>query len=251
MARRSANRVAADRAAEERRAAARTASRARAATEPLGRGRGEEVRLKLLKAAIDVFGRHGFDGASTRMLTRAAGVNLQAIPYYFGGKEGLYLAVADHIAELIAGRVGPLAARIAARSATSPAEARAALIELGETMAGVLVSEDAAHWARFIVAEQMEPTEAFERMFGRIMAPLLATARGLIGVMLHADPESEEVRLRAVALFGQVLVFRVARAAVLRALQWKDIGAREFDAIRGVVRRAVDAIAPGQDEAAP
>ena len=45
------------------------------------RHRGEDVRLKLLQAAIEVFGRHGFDGASTRMLSGAAGVNLQAIPY--------------------------------------------------------------------------------------------------------------------------------------------------------------------------
>src|SRR5579862_9588675 len=52
-----------------------------------------DLRLRLLEAAIDVFGRHGFDGASTRMLAKAAGVNLQAIPYHFGGKEGLYLAV--------------------------------------------------------------------------------------------------------------------------------------------------------------
>ena len=57
--------------------------------------RAEITREKLLSAALDVFGRYGFDGTSTRQLSEAAGVNLQAIPYYFGSKEGLYLAVLE------------------------------------------------------------------------------------------------------------------------------------------------------------
>lgn len=62
---------------------------------PSRRGnRGDVTREKLLSASVDVFGRYGFDGATTRMLADAAGVNLQAIPYYFGGKEGLYIATA-------------------------------------------------------------------------------------------------------------------------------------------------------------
>ena len=39
--------------------------------------RGDLTREKLLTASIDVFGRYGFDGATTRMLTDAAGVNQQ------------------------------------------------------------------------------------------------------------------------------------------------------------------------------
>src|SRR3546814_4183421 len=65
--------------------------------------RGDTTRQKLLRASIDVFGRHGFDGATTRTLADAAGVNLQAISYHFGGKDGLYVAAAEHIAAMIAG----------------------------------------------------------------------------------------------------------------------------------------------------
>src|SRR3546814_4367559 len=72
-----------------------------------GGDRGEETRQRLLDAAIDVFGRRGYEGASTRALAGAAGANLAAIPYHFGGKEGLYLAAATHIAEQIGGRMGP------------------------------------------------------------------------------------------------------------------------------------------------
>jgi len=219
-----------------------------------GRSRGEDVRLKLIEAAIEIFGRHGFEGASTRALSQRAGVNQQAIPYYFGGKSGLYLAVADHIAERLKALIGPVGARIGLRVAADhtpkagktleAAEARALLIELLETMAGVLVNEEAASWARFIVREQMEPTEAFERIYEKIMARLIEAARGLIAAIVREDPSSEAVRLRAVALIGQILVFRVAHAAVMRQLGWQKIGPRELDAIHTVIRRAVGAITP-------
>ena len=224
------------------------------AIETRGTAATEDVRLRLLAAAIEVFGRHGFDGASTRMLTSQAGVNQQAIPYYFGSKLGLYLAVADHITERLRSLVGPIGARIGLRLAAhhalkdgtplDAAEARALLSELLETMAGVLVNEEAAAWARFIIREQMEPTEAFERIYEKIMARLIEAARGLIAVIVHEDPSSEAVRLRAVALIGQILVFRVAHAAVMRQLSWDKIGPREFAAIREVIRHAVSAIAP-------
>jgi len=221
------------------------------------KNRGEDVRLRLLESAIEVFGRHGFDGSSTRMLSHAAGVNLQAIPYYFGGKEGLYLAAADHIAERLRTLVGPVGARIAARLAASgsgdrlaPPEARGLLNELLATMAGVLVNEESASWARFIVSEQMQPTAAFERIYEKIMARLIEAARGLIGTILGEDPASEPVRLRAVSLMGQILVFRVAHAAVMRQLGWAEIGTREFAAIRQTLEQAVAAIAPARGVAA-
>lgn len=219
-----------------------------------GKSRGEDVRLKLIEAAIEIFGRHGFEGASTRALAQRAGVNQQAIPYYFGGKSGLYLAVADHIAERLKALIGPIGMRIGLRIAAhhtrkdgktlEAAEARALLIELLETMARVLVDEEAASWARFIVREQMEPTEAFERIYEKIMARLIEAARGLIAVIVREDPSSEAVRLRAVALIGQILVFRVAHAAVMRQLGWEKIGPRELDAIHDVICRAVGAITP-------
>ena len=44
---------------------------------------------RILHAAEELFARHGFDGASLRQLTEAAGVNLAAVNYHFGCKEKL------------------------------------------------------------------------------------------------------------------------------------------------------------------
>lgn len=40
--------------------------------------------------ALKVFARDGFEGASTRDIARAAGVNHSLIPYHFGSKDGLW-----------------------------------------------------------------------------------------------------------------------------------------------------------------
>src|SRR5262245_2583263 len=53
----------------------------------------ETTRRRLLEAAELLFLEHGFDGTSLRMLTAAAGVNLAAVNYHFGGKEELFRAV--------------------------------------------------------------------------------------------------------------------------------------------------------------
>ena len=72
----------------------------------------DEPRQRLIEAGLDLFGKYSFDGASTRMLAERAEVNLAAIKYYFGGKEGLYLAVADEIVEQVDGLLGPQLAKI-------------------------------------------------------------------------------------------------------------------------------------------
>jgi AcrR family transcriptional regulator len=55
----------------------------------------ERSRQQLLDAAVVEFGAHGFSGARVNEIAQRAGVNKQLISYYFGGKEGLYRAVAD------------------------------------------------------------------------------------------------------------------------------------------------------------
>ena len=53
----------------------------------------ERSRQALLAAALDEFSLHGFAGARVADIARRAGVNKQLINYYFGSKEGLYLAL--------------------------------------------------------------------------------------------------------------------------------------------------------------
>src|SRR5262249_44897535 len=52
-----------------------------------------ETKSRLLGVAERLFAEQGFDGVSVRQLTAAAGVNLAAVNYHFGSKEGLLSAI--------------------------------------------------------------------------------------------------------------------------------------------------------------
>ena len=54
-----------------------------------------ETRELILRSALPVFAVKGFDGATTREIATAAGVNHGLIPYYFGTKVKLWEASVD------------------------------------------------------------------------------------------------------------------------------------------------------------
>ncbi|RIX85055.1 TetR/AcrR family transcriptional regulator [Acidovorax cavernicola] len=56
------------------------------------RSDGAEARHRLLHTALRLFAQKGFSKTSTREIAREAEVNISAISYYFGDKEGLYAA---------------------------------------------------------------------------------------------------------------------------------------------------------------
>ena len=56
-------------------------------------GPASDTKSRLLRVAERLFAEHGFDGVSVRQLTAAAGVNLAAVNYHFGSKEGLLAAI--------------------------------------------------------------------------------------------------------------------------------------------------------------
>lgn len=70
--------------------------------------RGEQAKLALLEAAIEIFGLNGPNSATTRQIAQRADQNIAAIAYYFGSKDGLYLAVAQHIADIIRDEFRPV-----------------------------------------------------------------------------------------------------------------------------------------------
>lgn len=51
------------------------------------------ARERLLSVAGELFAKHGRDGLSVRQITAAASVNLAAVNYHFGSKDGLFYEV--------------------------------------------------------------------------------------------------------------------------------------------------------------
>jgi TetR/AcrR family transcriptional regulator len=61
------------------------------------RGRPEESRAAILRAAVREFAEHGIAGARTDAIAQAAGVNKALLYYYFKDKERIYAEVLDQV----------------------------------------------------------------------------------------------------------------------------------------------------------
>jgi AcrR family transcriptional regulator len=197
--------------------------------------RGQSTRTSILEHAIGIFASRGFADVTTRELADAAGANQAAILYHFGGKEGLYLAVA----ELVADR-----ARVALQSVLSgadagtetdgrgaPAAAETLHVALRAlTMGFITMAADGAA-TEFIVREQAHPGPAFDILYRRYIGDMHARISALVAEATGRQAGDRTAIVDAHALIGMALSFAVARATVLRRLGVSRYSAREAEAI--------------------
>ena len=67
---------------------------------------GIESRARIVAAAVDVFGRHGFRGGTLQQVADAVGLTAGAITKLFGSKEQLLIAVLEHWGVLTTAVIG-------------------------------------------------------------------------------------------------------------------------------------------------
>ncbi|WP_168355751.1 CerR family C-terminal domain-containing protein [Sphingomonas gei] len=196
------------------------------------------IPATLLDTAIDQFGRLGFEGASTRGIARASGTAMSSITYHFGGKQGLYLAAAEHIAGSIRKLQGEPVARAVAMGQESSAAAAEALATILDSLAQMMLRPETEAWSRFIIREQQFPTEAFDILFAKAMQPILDAFVELIG-RVRPDLAGRDTVAMALLLFGQAMVLRAGRAAVCRALHVDQIDDETAALLRARLRANV------------
>jgi len=114
------------------------------------------TRARLLEAAGEAFAARGFHDASLRKICEAAGVNLGAVKYYFGGKEALYreLLVDSHL-EILSREEMP--------TLDNSPDAEHALARWIEWFLSVLLSRaQHPYLGRIMVREIVQPTEVLD-----------------------------------------------------------------------------------------
>lgn len=205
----------------------------------------DDTRRRLLEAGLELFSAHGYDGVTTRALAAHAQVNQSAIPYHFGGKEGVYLAVADSICTALHARLMPLLAQ--ADASEAPAQA------LPDLLAGLfrLGQADPINRQRFAIMmfEQQHPGRAFEQFDTRLFSPIIDTLTRLI-LTLNNDLDPIDARVQAHATLGLTSTFVSGRASIESrfgtdgrlteaTLRWIEDGIRRLanDLVTGMTTR--------------
>jgi AcrR family transcriptional regulator len=172
-----------------------------------------ETRTRILDAAEELFMQHGFEGASMRLLTAKAGVNLAAINYHFGSKHALIEAVFRR-------RLDPMnSARLAALEAIE-GEGRPADPEriirafVGESLRMIEDTKSGGrNFIRLLGRTYTEPAKAIRALIGQLYAPVMARYKAAFERALPHMPR-EEVVWRLHFMFGTLSYTLAATDAV-------------------------------------
>lgn len=207
--------------------------------------RGEVTRQRLLEVAIRIFAARGFDGARTRDIAEAAKTNLVSIAYYFGNKQGLYHAVARHVATRWAARQEPLI-RQAQTSMARPGITHRELVGILCTLLCdftrlILGDFLPDYYGKFVSQAASGPAREFS-VINRGLAPLRVTVAEAMAGLTGESATSPAIQVRALSMIGSCSLFRRDRPAVLRALKWKQIGAKEIKVIEKAIRANIQAM---------
>lgn len=212
--------------------------------------RGEQARQQLITAAIEVFGENGLQAATTRDIAQRAGQNIAAITYYFHSKEGLYLAVAQWIADFIQRAFRPLADEVG-HFLASPAEQqtperymtflRRGLLEFSHLM----TQAETLNLSKIMSREQLSPTDAYPVIHQQVIAPLHTMMTQLVAGYCGMQAEDTKTIIHTHALMGEVLSFRVARETIRLRANWQNIGDNEAQLISQVLAEHIELLLNG------
>lgn len=214
-------------------------------SDPAPSARGEAARRRILQAALRAFAEKGFKAATTREIALAAGVNLPALKYYFGGKQGLYLACAREIAGRYEAQMRP-AAGAAAEALARPLAPAAARVHL-KAVIGALTEQlmhdgDAGAWTAFTLREMADQGPAFDMLYAQVWAPGIELTAHLLARAQGEAAPGEAAKIQALTLISGLTAFSVARPVALRSMGWASVDAARLTMIRREIEAQVDRI---------
>lgn len=170
-----------------------------------------ETQTRILDAAEELFMQHGFGGASMRMLTAKAGVNLAAVNYHFGSKEGLYFAV---LQQLLSATFERFPLLDAARKGES-AEQRFTHA-VGNLLRRFAAPDHPTPLRDLIVRELANPTAALDRLLSEVARPQFMTMRALVTELLGPRAAERDVAAATFSIAGQCIFYLLGRPIIAR-----------------------------------
>lgn len=165
----------------------------------------ERSRARLLDAAMHEFAAKGYAGARVADIAARAGVNKQLISYYFGGKEGLFLALHKRWTDREDAFAAPdvpldeVVARYLHETNANPCPIRMMVWQSMSAGDGPELPDRDLPMMRHRrasgeLADDLDPGATLVALMGMVMAPVVvpAVARRMIG----AEPGSPEFEQR-------------------------------------------------------
>ena len=158
----------------------------------------EETRERVVRAAGEVFGRHGFDGTTIRQITKRAGVNVAAVNYHFRDKAELYLRVLRE-AKGLCSDLGTM------EFTGAPEEQMRGMIFA--FVRGLLDPERPAWHRQVIMQEMMRPTPALDMILREMTEPIHRRLRAIIAAVVGTKLPGAKLDMLTCSVLGQCLFY--------------------------------------------
>jgi len=211
-----------------------------------GYARGIETRQRIVLAALELFGRDGYERTSTRDIAALAEVNAPVLQYYFDGKEGLYSACAEYMSSRIREIMQPVIETV--RGRLNKRISRDGLVDcvclvFECAVEFMLLNPELECWTGFITWNESDkaPLKARKVIEEGIGNEIRALVREVIGRIIGKHSDDTETRIRALTLGGQLAVFSVARQHSLEYIGWKSVDKKALRRLAAIVRQQTTA----------
>lgn len=166
-------------------------------------------RLRLLEAAAPVFAEHGFEGATLRDICAAAGANLAAVNYYFGGKLQLYVETINYW-------FGQLLAKYPPNLGVEPgASAEERLFAFVRSYFLRLFGGGVPEMLSAIILREMsQPTPAVELVAQRTVKPMRDLLVSIVTELLGEGATDDDIFRGATSIIGQIMFHRICNPMI-------------------------------------
>lgn len=177
----------------------------------------ESTRQKLLDTALAMFAERGYEAASVREICDAAGANIAAVNYHFGGKERLYI-------EAVKAAHCCINSEIPMPDWPAGTPARTRLREFIGVFVRRMLREDNPHAAQLMMRELAHPTAACAEVVEQFIRPMAHVLQGILGELVP-DVPFERRFLHGFSVVGQCLLYKQNRP-VIRQLMGDEVFAK-------------------------
>lgn len=164
---------------------------------------GEQTRARIIETAGRLMAENGFAQTTSKRICETANINMAAINYHFGSREGLYLAVLEDMHNRIIDR------EFLDNLAGEAIPAREKMERIVAALTAGLAAPQQWHmraWAREIVA----PSAYLQDVMRRVVAAKFQIIKGIISDMTGIPQDAPELECCLVSALGPFILLLVA-----------------------------------------
>ncbi len=195
----------------------------------------KDTREKLLKTAAKLFAQKGYTGTSVRDIVQRAGANLSAVQYYFGGKNGLYLATVAYLTGQIRAEMMKEMVLPQEISALSREQALDSLKQMINRFLDMSFSRKNILLERIFTYAELEDSRTFRETLLNQTSRFRDTWYGLVSHLTGLKVGSAELILLCHTIFSQGHQSDFMRFAVCHQLKLKKYTPQLCDQIKELV----------------